>query len=119
VNEVNIFRGKYYIKYLQLHCKEDSNYVFPETKLRGFVLNFHIHTFVSDLYISRIGPPILLQPNRQTDCGLWEYINRSQMCEYGNWKLGTRPRSLISGNIFLPIFGTVSLHVVCLNVALI
>ncbi len=33
------------------HCKEDSNYVFPETKLCGLVPNFHIHTSVSDLYI--------------------------------------------------------------------
>jgi hypothetical protein len=29
--------------------------------------NFHIHVSVSDLYIPRIGLPILLQPNRQTD----------------------------------------------------
>jgi hypothetical protein len=34
-----------------LHCKEDSNYVFLEIKLRGLVPNFHIHTSVSDLYI--------------------------------------------------------------------
>jgi hypothetical protein len=27
------------------------------------------HTSVSDLYIPRIDPPILLQPNRQTDRG--------------------------------------------------
>jgi hypothetical protein len=39
-----------------MHCKEDSNYVFPEIKLRGLVPNFHIHTSVSDLYIPRIGP---------------------------------------------------------------
>ncbi len=57
----------YYIE--PLHCKEDSNDVFLEIKLRGLVPNFHIHTSVSDLYIPRIGPPNLLQPNRQTDCG--------------------------------------------------
>jgi hypothetical protein len=51
---------------MDAHCKEDWNYVFPEIKLRGPVPNFHIHMSVSDLYISRIGPPILLQPNRQT-----------------------------------------------------
>jgi hypothetical protein len=54
------------------HCKEDSNFVFLEIKLRGLVPNFYIHTSVSDLYIPRISPPILLQPNRQT--------NRSQIC---------------------------------------
>jgi hypothetical protein len=31
--------------------------------------NFHIHVSVSDLYIPRIGLPILLQPIRQTDHG--------------------------------------------------
>ncbi len=54
---------------MQLHCKEDLNYVFPDIKLRGFVPNFHIHTFVSNLYIPRILPPILLQPNRLTNGG--------------------------------------------------
>jgi hypothetical protein len=65
------------------HCKEDSNYVFPEIKLRGLVPNFNIHTSVSDLYIPRTGPPILLQPNRQTD--FWEYINHSQIYQCRNW----------------------------------
>ncbi len=49
-----------------VHCKEDSNHVFPEIKLRGLVPNFHIHTSVNNLYIPRIGSHILLQPNRQT-----------------------------------------------------
>ncbi len=43
-----------------------SDYVFLEIKLRGLVLNFHIHVSVSDLYIPTIGPPILLQKNRRT-----------------------------------------------------
>ncbi len=51
-------------------------FVFPEMKLRALLfpkqncnilsLHFRIHVFVSDLHISRIGLPILLQPNRQT-----------------------------------------------------
>jgi hypothetical protein len=28
-------------------------------KLRGLIPNFHIHVSVNDLYIPRIGPPIL------------------------------------------------------------
>ncbi len=51
-------------------------------KLRGFVPTFHIHVYVSDLYIPTIGPPILLQ---LTDTGMQEF--------------GTRPHSFISGNI--------------------
>jgi hypothetical protein len=55
-------------------------YIFPEKELRGLSHNFHIRVYVSDLYIFRIGPLIFLQQNRQ-----WEYINRSQTREYGNW----------------------------------
>jgi hypothetical protein len=61
--------GKWGIKTVLGRRKEDSNYVFPEIKLRGLVQNFHIYTSVSDLYIPGIGLPILLQPNRQTDRG--------------------------------------------------
>ncbi len=53
-----------------------SIYVFPEMKLHTLVISkteilynflsssFHIHLSVSDLHISRIRLPILLQPNR-------------------------------------------------------
>ncbi len=37
----------------------------PEIKLRGLVPNFPVHISVRDLYIPRIGPPIL----PQTACG--------------------------------------------------
>jgi hypothetical protein len=33
---------------LDLHCKENPIYVFPEKKLRGIIPNFHIHVFMSD-----------------------------------------------------------------------
>ncbi len=32
-------------------------YVFPETELRDLSHIFHLHVYVSDLYISTIGPP--------------------------------------------------------------
>jgi hypothetical protein len=51
------------------HCTENLIYVFPETKLHGLVPNSYIHVSVSDLYIPRIGLPIWLQQNRQTDPG--------------------------------------------------
>ncbi len=38
-------------------------------KLRGLVPNSYIHVSVSDAYILRIGLPIWLQQNRQTDHG--------------------------------------------------
>ncbi len=66
--------------WLFMHCKEDSDYVLPEIKLRGLVPNFHIHTSVSDIYIPRIGPPILLQPNRQTYRGNTVYKSLTAIC---------------------------------------
>jgi hypothetical protein len=53
----------------RLHCTENPIYVCPEMKLRCLVLNFYIHVSVSDLYIPRIGLPIWLQQNWQTDPG--------------------------------------------------
>jgi hypothetical protein len=49
-----------------MHCKEDPIYVFQEMKLRGVVPSFHSHVPVINLYIPKIGPPILLQQNRRT-----------------------------------------------------
>jgi hypothetical protein len=37
-NDCKIFKKE------EAHCKEDSNYVFPEIKLRRLVPNLHIHT---------------------------------------------------------------------------
>jgi hypothetical protein len=49
--------------------------------------NFHIHASVSYLYISRIGLPILLQPNSQNVPGNTVY-NCSQVNECRNWERG-------------------------------
>ncbi len=55
--------------------------------------NSYTHMSVRDLYISRISPSILLQPNMWTNHRSWEYINRSQTHECGNWDWGrTIPR---------------------------
>ncbi len=43
---------------------------------------FHIHVFVSNLYIPRIGPHF--PPAEKADTS-WEYIIRSQTHECGNW----------------------------------
>ncbi len=42
----------------QVHCNENPIYVFLFWELRGLSPKLHIHVFVSDLYISRIGPHI-------------------------------------------------------------
>jgi hypothetical protein len=52
-----------------MHCNENPIYVFPEMKLRDLVPNSYIHVSVIDLYIPRVGLPIWLQQNRQTDHG--------------------------------------------------
>jgi hypothetical protein len=53
------------------HWNENPIYIFLFWELRGLRpnFNFHSHVSVSDLYISRIGPHIWLQQNRQTDPG--------------------------------------------------
>jgi hypothetical protein len=45
---------------LQRQNAENLKQIFPEKELRGLSPNFHIHVSVSDLYIPRIGLPILL-----------------------------------------------------------
>ncbi len=51
------------------HCTQNTIYVFPEIKLYSLVPNSCSHVPVSNLYIPRIGQPILLQLNKQTNPG--------------------------------------------------
>ncbi len=50
-----------------MHCNQNFIYVFSELKLCGLIPNSYIHVSVSDSYMPRIGLPIRLQQNRQTD----------------------------------------------------
>jgi hypothetical protein len=65
------------------HCKENPIYVLPEKKLSGFSPNFHIHVTVGVLYIPRIGSPVFLQQNRQTDRGNIFIVDRNMNVEIG------------------------------------
>jgi hypothetical protein len=47
----------------------NSKQIFPEKELCGLSPNFHIHVSESDLYITTIGLPNLLQENMWTDSG--------------------------------------------------
>jgi hypothetical protein len=66
---------------LQGQYTENQNQIFPEIKLPGLSPSSYIHVSVNDLYIPTICLPILGKY-----VGLsWEYINRSQEPEWGNW----------------------------------
>ncbi len=54
---------------VSVHCNENHIYVFLVWELHSLSPNFHIHVPVSDLYIPRIGPQIILQQNMQTELG--------------------------------------------------
>ncbi len=79
-------------------------YVFPEMNLRGRVPNPCIHVSVGDVYIPRIGLPIWLQQNRQTDPRNIYIAHRYMNVEIGRQNIIiffleiTRRGSFISGN---------------------
>ncbi len=90
-----------------MHYTENPIYVFLEMKLLGLVPKFYIHVSVSDLYIPRIGLVCLFGCSKMKMADKsWEYMNRSQIQECGNWETEsynsvleiTRQRSFISGN---------------------
>ncbi len=65
-------------------------------KGRGLSLNFLNHVSVSDLYFPRIGPPIFLQQNRQTNRGNIEIAYKRMNVEIG---AEATPRNSFYGNI--------------------
>jgi hypothetical protein len=67
---------------LQRQNAENLKQIFPEKDNRGLSPNFHIHVSVSELYIPTMGLPFLLE---EIFGRSWEYINRSQTHECGNW----------------------------------
>ncbi len=55
---------------LQRTNNENLKQIIPEKELRCHSPNLHIHVSMSDLYITTVGPPILLQEIKD---GSWEH----------------------------------------------
>ncbi len=68
---------------LQRKNSEILKQIFPEKEYQGLSPNFHIHTYVSDLYIPMMGLPILLEEIGRLILRL--YINHSQTHKCWNW----------------------------------
>jgi hypothetical protein len=68
-----------------VHCTENSKQIFPEMKLRGLVPNFDIHALWAIYIFTR---SVCLFCCIAFDDQSLEYINRSQLHEWRNWKRG-------------------------------
>ncbi len=70
---------------LQRQNTEISKQIFPEKEYRGLSPNFHIHASVSYYILPR---SVCLFCWRKYVNHSWDYINRSQTHECGNWGWG-------------------------------
>jgi hypothetical protein len=68
-----------------LHCKVDLIYVFPEMSLPRLVYDFHIHVYVSDLYIYSQDRSAYFAAANLVDRS-WEYVDHLQIFECRNWE---------------------------------
>jgi hypothetical protein len=68
---------------LQRQNAENLKQIFPEKEYRGLSPNFHIHVSVSELYITTMGLPVLLEEICRLILGIYS-INRSKTHECGN-----------------------------------
>jgi hypothetical protein len=73
---------------LQRINTENSKQIFSEKELLCHSPKFHIHVFVSDLYIPAMDLPILLQEICGLILGIFKSLTDTLM-----WKLGLRPRN--------------------------
>jgi hypothetical protein len=60
---------------LQRQNTKISKQIIPEKEYRGLSPNFHIHASVRDLYITKIGLPILLEEICRPILGLYTRIS--------------------------------------------
>ncbi len=75
-----------YFSALQRQNAENVKLIFPEMKYRGLCPNFHIHVSVSELYISMMVLPFLLEQIYGPILGIYKSLTDTCM-----WKLGLRP----------------------------
>ncbi len=68
---------------LQRQNTEIGKQIFPGKEYRGLSPNFHIHASVSDLYISMIGLPILLEEICRPILGLYKSLTDTRMLKFG------------------------------------
>ncbi len=93
-NYLNNNPWRFIITTNQLHCNENSIYVFLFWELRGLNPNLYIHVSVGALYIPRIGPHISCSRIGKSMVGIYKSITDTLM-----WKLGLWSRNSFSGNI--------------------
>jgi hypothetical protein len=70
------------------HNTENSAQIYTKKELRGLSTNFHIQVPVSDLYIPKSQDRSAYSAAVKYVDRFWEYINRSQALECGNWDRG-------------------------------
>jgi hypothetical protein len=69
---------------VRVHCNQDPIYIFPEMKLSGLVLNFHIHISVINLLLSGlVHLQNFAEANRRADHGDIEIAHRYMNVEIG------------------------------------
>jgi hypothetical protein len=73
---------------LQRQNAENLKQIIPEKEYRGLSPNFHIHVSLSELYISTMGLPFLLEEICGPILGIYKSLTDTCM-----WKLGLRPRN--------------------------
>ncbi len=98
---VRLFKKQNYFRVgsplLQPHCNANPIYVFLFCELRCLSPNFHIHVFVSDLCIPRIGPHISYSRIGRSIVGIYKSLTD---CTW-MWKLELWPGNFFPGNICL------------------